>query len=205
MAGNLILLIDWGLFMNISEITDVLYQRYQLNKQIMQTIRRYPELIIVNKQLPPELGYVEQKFEWFSDQYFVVLKKKLIELTAGEIHRLRKTAQSGRIHEMQPDLVLPVSIVFLTRAQGITTWLEEEGPYMQEGSWLNEPNPWEDKGQWPESEGNWYLFYGDHHLHYTAHSKEDLSQYLLDEVYKIASKSDEELRKHKYHKALLDP
>ena len=66
--------------MNVIEANKVLEQMYQLNKQHLQTVRRYPELISTNKHLPPELGYVQEKFDWIVHQYFRVLRGKLIDL-----------------------------------------------------------------------------------------------------------------------------
>jgi hypothetical protein len=187
------------------EANKVLEQMYRLNKQLIQTVRRYPEVIYTSEQkhLPPELSYVQEKADWLANQYYRVLPDRLIDLANDNIRKLLRAAQSGQAHGLDPDEVLPTVVAFLWKANRIHYWLEEEGPYPSSGDWLNETEPWEDKGQWLESKGHWYVYLGDQ-LAYTALSKEDMISYLLELVYKIGAKSNEELRNDEHYKALLD-
>lgn len=189
--------------MNITEANKVLEQIYQLNKQVMQTVARYPDVISTKRNLPPELAHVQEKADWLARQAYRVLPDRLIELTNHNIQKLLRAAQNGTPHGLDPDEILPTVSAFLWKANSPHYWLEEEGPRLARGIWLDEPEPWEDKGQWPVSEGNWYLFLGDQ-LRYTAHSKEELISYLLSLVYEIGTKSDEELQQDEHYKALLN-
>lgn len=117
---------------------------------------------------------------------------------------MRKAALEKQDFAYEPGELLAILIAFFDRI-GIVNWLEEIGPWTtSEGKWLDDPDPWEEKdGQWPDSKGNWYLFLGTP-ITFTAHSKEELEQFLLEKALEIGSLTDEELINDKYLKKLLD-